>query len=163
MRRPLIDQETEKAVKHFVRRIAGHYDIAGVILYGSRARGTHRPDSDADVAILLRGEPTRFLSTKLDMADIAFDILLETDILISPLPVRLAEWEHPETHANPALLQNIIREGIWVWPEASEEGGEQPNQAGAIQTNIICKQEFFQLTAFRSFICVRQVVSLSRR
>jgi predicted nucleotidyltransferase len=38
--------------------------MAGAIVYGSRARGTHRPDSDADVAVLLRGEHQRFLTAK---------------------------------------------------------------------------------------------------
>lgn len=106
-----IDSETEEAVRRFVARIAERYDTAGVIVYGSRARGTHRPDTDADVAVLLRGEHQRFLSAKLDMADVAFDVLLETGILISPLPIGLDEWEHPENYSNPALLRNIDREG----------------------------------------------------
>lgn len=86
--------------------------MAGAIIYGSRARGTHRPDSDADVAVLLSGEHQRFLPTKLAMADIAFDVLLKTGILISPLPIWLDEWEHPEEYSNPALLHNIDREGV---------------------------------------------------
>ena len=107
-----IDHETERAVRRFLALIASRYDTAGVIVYGSRARGTHRPDSDADVAVLLRGEHQRFLSAKLDMADVAFDVLLETGILISPLPLWLDEWERPETSSNPALLRNINREGV---------------------------------------------------
>ena len=107
-----IDPETESAVRRFLALLAERYDIAGVIVFGSRARGTHRPDSDADVAILLRGTHERFLTTKLDMADVAFDVLLETGIAISPLPVWLDEWEHPERYTNPRLLQNIAREGV---------------------------------------------------
>lgn len=107
-----IDHETEEAVRRFLALIGGRYDMAGAIVYGSRARGTHRPDSDADVAVLLRGEHRRFLDAKLEMADVAFDVLLETGILISPLPVWLDEWEHPERYSNPALLRNIDREGV---------------------------------------------------
>ena len=107
-----IDYETEKAVKRFLELISGRYDMEGAIVYGSRARGTHRPDSDADVAVLLRGEQQRFMKAKLDMADVAFDVLLETGILISPLPVWLDQWEHPESYVNPALLQNIYKEGV---------------------------------------------------
>ena len=107
-----IDQLTEAAVRRFLALIASRYDMAGAIVYGSRARGTHRPDSDADVAVLLTGEHQRFLSTKLAMADVAFDVLLETGVNISPLPIWLDEWEHPETYSNPSLLQNIAREGI---------------------------------------------------
>lgn len=107
-----LDHATEQAVRQFLAQIANRYDIAGAIIYGSRARGTHRPDSDADVAVLLRGAHQRFLTVKLDMADIAFDVLLDTGILISPLPVWLDQWEHPEQYSNPALLQNIEREGV---------------------------------------------------
>lgn len=109
-----IDHDTEEAVRRFVLLIAGRYDMAGAIVYGSRARGTHRPDSDADVAVLLKGEHQRVLPTTLAMADVAYDVLLETGINISPLPVWLDEWEHPETYSNPTLLQNIAREGVML-------------------------------------------------
>ncbi len=107
-----IDHDTEEAVRRFLSLIPSRYDMAGAIVYGSRARGTHRPDSDADVAILLNGEHQKVLTTTLAMADIAFDVLLETGINITPLPVWIDEWEHPENHSNPALLQNIAREGV---------------------------------------------------
>lgn len=107
-----IDQNTEKAVRRFLSLIASRYDMEGAIIYGSRARGTHREDSDADVAVLLKGEHQKVMTTTLAMADVAFDVLLETGINISPLPVWLDEWEHPEMHSNPALLQNIAREGV---------------------------------------------------
>jgi len=107
-----IDRNTEEAARRFLGLIASRYDVVGAIVFGSRARGTHRPDSDADVAVLLRGEHRRFLTTKLAMADVAFDVLLETGVLISPLPVWLDEWEHPENYSNPALLHNIDREGV---------------------------------------------------
>jgi predicted nucleotidyltransferase len=110
-----IDHDTEKAVRRFLTMIASRYDMAEAIVYGSRARGTHRPDSAADVAVLLHGEHQRFLTAKLDMADVAFDVLLETGILVSPLPIWLDEWEHPENYSNPALLRNINREGVRLW------------------------------------------------
>ncbi|MCW5237836.1 nucleotidyltransferase [Verminephrobacter eiseniae] len=43
---------------------------------------------------------------------VAYDALLETGIDISPLPVWLDQWEHPERCSNPALLHNIAREGV---------------------------------------------------
>jgi predicted nucleotidyltransferase len=107
-----LDYNTEGAVRRFLDLIAGRYDMAGAIVFGSRARGTYRPDSDADVAVLIKGEHQRFLTTKLAMADVAFDVLLETGINISPLPVWLDEWEHPENYSNPALLYNIASQGI---------------------------------------------------
>lgn len=107
-----VDLQTEQAVRQFLALASVRFDVEGAIVYGSRARGTHRPDSDADVAVLLRGSPKHFLSAKLDMADMAFDVLLESNILISPLPIWLDEWEHPENYSNPALLHRIDLEGI---------------------------------------------------
>lgn len=107
-----IDPDTRNALQRFLELIAIDYDMAGAILYGSRARGTHNSESDADLAVLLRGSHQKILKTTLAMSDVAFDVLLDTGINISPLPVWMDEWEHPENHANPALLENIAREGI---------------------------------------------------
>lgn len=82
-----IDTETEKAVRSFAERVASRYDVAGVILFGSRARKFYRPGSDADVAVFLRGRPGKFVATKLAMADLAYEVLLETGIRIQPLPI----------------------------------------------------------------------------
>jgi hypothetical protein len=52
------------------------------------------------------------MAAGVDMAGVAFDVLLETDILVSPLPIWEDEWAHPETASNPRLLENIRREGV---------------------------------------------------
>jgi len=109
---PELDPTTEKAARRFLALIADRYDTVGAMVYGSRARGNHRPDSDADLAVLLRGEHQHFLQTKLDMADTAFDVQLETDILISPFPIWMDEWKNPDAYRYAALLRNISREGI---------------------------------------------------
>jgi predicted nucleotidyltransferase len=100
-----IDPRTEHAVRVFLERAGDAFDLKGALLYGSRARHSHRPDSDADLAVLLRGPSRPFLDTKLALADIAFDVLLETGILIQLLPIWEDEWEHPERHSAPALIR----------------------------------------------------------
>jgi predicted nucleotidyltransferase len=85
----MLDPDTEHAVRAFLAKTDRQYDVTGAILFGSRARYGHRPDSDADVAVLLRGRPGEFVPNKLAMADIAYDVLLETGIRIQPLPVRM--------------------------------------------------------------------------
>ena len=109
-----IDPNTERTIRAFVAGIEGRYDIAGVILYGSRARGTFDPDSDADVAVLLNGKTQDYWTVLGDMAAVEFDVMLETGILVSALPIWLDEWENPEKHSNPHLLHNIKREGMLV-------------------------------------------------
>jgi uncharacterized protein len=107
-----MDNITKTSVMQFIERISSQYDVAGFILFGSRARDDFRPDSDADVAVLIKGIHGNFAATKLAMADIAYDVLLETGIRIQPLPIWEDEWENPESYPNPRLLQNIEREGI---------------------------------------------------
>ena len=113
-----VDPQTESAVQLFLAAIAPRYAIAGAILYGSRARGTHRHDSDADLAVLLSGEHEPRMPTALAMADVAYEVLLETGLNIAPLPVWLDEWEHPERFSNPELLANIAREGVRLRPSS---------------------------------------------
>lgn len=107
-----LDTETITAVRAFIEKVAKQYEFSGAILFGSRARKTHGHHSDADVAVLLNGRPGKFVATKLALADIAYDILLETGIRIQPLPIWEEEWAHPESYSNPRLLQNIEREGV---------------------------------------------------
>ena len=109
-----LDAASENAVRRFLDLLQGRHDVAELIVFGSRARGTHRPDSDLDVAVLLKSETQRALPTTLAMADVAFDVLLETGINISPLPVWMDQWEHPQRFSNPNLLRTIAREGIWL-------------------------------------------------
>ena len=106
------DSATIRAVHAFLALTKARFPVRSAILFGSRARGRFRPDSDADVAILLAGTQGSFLDTKLELADIASDLLLETGIRIQPLPVWEDEWDHPETYTNPRLLRNIAREGV---------------------------------------------------
>jgi predicted nucleotidyltransferase len=106
------DSETLRAAREFVRRVSVEYSVKAAVLFGSRARGTHRTDSDVDIAVLLHGPRGKLMDTSLEMADIAFDVLLETNIYIQPLPIWEDEWAHPETHSNPRLLENIQREGV---------------------------------------------------
>ena len=106
------DPITAAALQAFVQKVSVRSDFARAILFGSRARRSHQPDSDADVAVLLSGTPGNFVSTKLAMDDIAYMVLLETGVRIQPLPVWQSEWAHPESYSNPHLLKNIAREGI---------------------------------------------------
>ena len=107
-----IDSATMNALRAFEDKVSVRSDFAGLILFGSRARNTHRTDSDADVVVLLRGSPGKFVATKLAMDDLAYDVLLNTGIRIQPLPVWESEWSQPENYSNPWLLKNIANEGV---------------------------------------------------
>lgn len=108
----IADPVTTAALRAFVQKVSARSDFAGAILFGSRARRSYQPNSDADVAVLLNGTPENFVTTKLAMDDLAYEVLLETGVRIQPLPVWQSEWDHPERYSNPHLLKNIAQEGI---------------------------------------------------
>ena len=113
--RALIGDDAMRATALFVDRVRALYDVREVIAFGSRVRGNNHPDSDFDLAVVLNGpsdgDARDFLGIKLDMADEAFDVLLETGILIQPLPLWKKDFVHP---VNPRLMRNIMDEGIRV-------------------------------------------------
>lgn len=107
-----LDPLTQQATTLFAAKVEPGYHPVGLVLFGSRARGEHRPDSDADVAVLLHGSRNNCLQVSLGLSDLAYDILLETGININPIPLWVDEWANPRLHPNPALVKNIAREGV---------------------------------------------------
>jgi uncharacterized protein len=110
--RPLPDAQTQHATKVFLEQIASRHPFHEALLFGSRARNTHTTDSDADIAVVLKGPSRDRADAVKSMAAIAFHVMLETGVMVDALPLWLDEVEHPETFSNPALIRNILREGI---------------------------------------------------
>jgi hypothetical protein len=51
-----------------------------------------------------------------DYAALFKTLCLETGVLVGPLPIWENEWKHPEQFNNPALIENIQREGVYLYP-----------------------------------------------
>jgi DNA invertase Pin-like site-specific DNA recombinase/predicted nucleotidyltransferase len=110
--KPTLDAETERATHVFMQRVEGLYPVREAILYGSRARQTHSPDSDADIAVVLEGDSGNRWEMTRELSGIAFDVLLETGIRVQALPLWESDLKRPEQFSNPALIANIQREGL---------------------------------------------------
>ncbi len=82
---------------------------AQVILYGSRARGDAKPDSDWDLLILVDGsvdvQRTAAVQRRL------YQLELETDTVLSSIVHSKETWASPLYRAMP-FHDNVIREGI---------------------------------------------------
>lgn len=109
-----IDRKALDAAGIFLERLEGRYQVRGGILFGSRARASHHADSDADLAVVLAGASGDRRSASRDMAGIAFDVLVETGVLVDPLPLWEDELERRVAFGNPALLDAIWRDGVRV-------------------------------------------------
>ncbi len=84
---------------------------AEVILYGSRARGTARADSDWDFLILLPGQVDKTLELQIKRR--LYDIELETDTVLSSIIRSKQQWLSRQYEVVP-LRQEVERDGIAV-------------------------------------------------
>jgi predicted nucleotidyltransferase len=65
-----IDIATKNAAHVFMEKITRQYDVSKAFLFGSRARHSHQNESDADIAVFLKGNIGRFVTTKFAMDDL---------------------------------------------------------------------------------------------
>jgi predicted nucleotidyltransferase len=80
--------------------------IERMVLFGSRARGEARQDSDYDVAIFLRGFTDRRQEVR-RMVPLVTDIVEECGLVVHPLPFRADSWQERSP-----LMHEIRRDGV---------------------------------------------------
>ena len=82
--------------------------LAKVYLYGSRARGTMKPDSDWDLLILLNNDK---ITTDIErnVTYPLYDLEFEIGEVISPMVYSEKEWN--SKHSITPFYSNVMREG----------------------------------------------------
>ena len=81
--------------------------VERVVLFGSRARGDAKPDSDYDIAVFLRDMTDRPAEMN-RLADLATDILYDGGPFIHAMPYRAGSYND----ARMPLMHEIRAEGI---------------------------------------------------
>ena len=87
-----------------IQEIGRNYSIEKIVLFGSRARGDYKPTSDIDLAVFLMPEFKNRGRMTSDIDDL--NTLLKIDLVFI------------NEHIDPKLLENIEREGVFLYERA---------------------------------------------
>jgi predicted nucleotidyltransferase len=71
--------------------------VEAISIFGSKARGDARPDSDLDVLVVIRDGDWHL---KEALTRPGYDLAIGTDVVPSLHVYTVAEWEHLRTHAS---------------------------------------------------------------
>ena len=99
------------SIKQGYKQVYGD-DIMDIYLYGSYARGDYDQDSDIDFVAIVKGNRLDLQKKLKVMWDIAADLGLENDIVISPTVIPYNEFLQYQEKL--PYYRNIIKEGVKV-------------------------------------------------
>jgi predicted nucleotidyltransferase len=104
---------TEAKVQEAVRRLVQAVDPLEIIVFGSRARGEHRPDSDLDLAVILDLPEAEALSA------VPGDLFKGLQMPVDLLPIAKERYDRFRPWLN-SVHRNIDQEGIRLYGRGSE-------------------------------------------
>ncbi len=101
----------ETILKRIREAVYSNAPQSEVYLYGSRARGNAKKQSDWDILILLNTPQVNFEVEK-QFIDALYEVEIETGEVITPLIYSKSDWNR--NHSITPLYENIQREGIRI-------------------------------------------------
>jgi predicted nucleotidyltransferase len=84
--------------------------VRSIIVFGSKARGDATADSDLDLLLVIEEGDWR---VKSELADVAYELAVGTDVVPSVKIYTRAEWERLRESGSP-FREAITREGLLV-------------------------------------------------
>lgn len=107
----------ERAVDEFAGRVAERIPdrLLEIVLYGSWARGTARPDSDVDLLVVVESRDTQITDL---IQGVALDVDLEHMTLLSVKVCPVSKMDEMRRIGDP-FLAAVETEGRTVWTRTS--------------------------------------------
>jgi predicted nucleotidyltransferase len=98
--------DERKALDDFVAAVRSHYGarLVDVLVFGSRARGDARPDSDVDLVVIMEDGDWSFWKEKAFLSDVAYDAMAEADLWIQAWPVSRSDWKEADPSKVPFFV-----------------------------------------------------------
>jgi hypothetical protein len=111
---PPSEREVDAALSRFAREVARHYGrrLKGIYLFGSRARGDHRPDSDADVAVVLEDGSWVSWEERWTLVHLAYGPSLDSGLEIQPWPFSATQWHTADIRPTTKLVDAARQEAL---------------------------------------------------
>jgi predicted nucleotidyltransferase len=108
-----LNRNQKEAIARYLEILSQIYreQISKVILFGSVARGDFSPESDIDL-LIVTANGGQNLKDEISMA--CFDIMLETEVILSPLVMDEETYEWHKKYRDP-LYNQIQKDGIDLW------------------------------------------------
>ena len=103
----MVSQFAPEMLVEIVRRIRSVANPQKIVLFGSRARGEHRPDSDIDLLVIEDSPLPRYrrsIPLYAALADLPIDV--DTELVVYT-PAEVEEWRS----AGAAFVTTALREG----------------------------------------------------
>ena len=101
--------ESSKIADQIVSRIRRRVNPKRIILFGSRAKGKGRPDSDYDVLVISESVKPRYKRAAPIYAELA-DLPVEVDAVVYT-PQEVAEWQD----VSESLVSTALKHGIVLY------------------------------------------------
>jgi predicted nucleotidyltransferase len=110
---PPTEADVRLALHEFALKARSQFgaNLTRLLVFGSRARGEARPDSDVDLAVVFQTLPAESPSVVMELGEMAYEPLVELGVEIEPVPFSEAELLDPSCSQNPNLVRAVLRDG----------------------------------------------------